>query len=153
MENLNYKNENIEKKYLSKMQKNQFLKAKNGVLELGKHFIELKDSELKDREVKIKREIEKLFFKPIIVSLDDMDTFKRKEIKKIRPIKSTWYDWLISCIADPITKSVGSFKGKIVSLLKTNTPKQAVYTGEMKLSKPKAQNKYKKKEEKGITME
>ena len=54
MENLNYKNKNIERKLFKIMQKNQFL-------ELEKYFIELKD-----REVKIKREIE-LFFKPIIV--------------------------------------------------------------------------------------
>ena len=35
----------------------------------------LKGSELKDRTEKIKREIEKLFDKPIIVSKDDMDKF------------------------------------------------------------------------------
>ena len=35
--------------------------------------MELKIRELKDREVKIKREIEELFFKTIIVSIDDMD--------------------------------------------------------------------------------
>ena len=37
------------------MQKNQCLKVKNSLLELEKDFIELKDIELKDREVKIKR--------------------------------------------------------------------------------------------------
>ena len=37
--------------------------------------------ELKDRE------IEKLFYKPIIVSKDDVDQFDKKEMKKIRPIK------------------------------------------------------------------
>ena len=63
----NYKNENTEKKYLKTMQKIQFLKVKNSLLELEKDFIELKEIELKDREVKIKREIEGLFFKPIIV--------------------------------------------------------------------------------------
>ena len=40
------------------MQKNQFLKVENSLLELEKIFIEYKESELKDREVKIKREIE-----------------------------------------------------------------------------------------------
>ena len=39
------------------MQKNQFLKVKNNLLELEKDFIGLEDSELKNREVKIKREI------------------------------------------------------------------------------------------------
>ena len=38
-----------------------------------KNLIELKDRELKNREVKIKREIEELFFKLIIVSKDNMD--------------------------------------------------------------------------------
>ena len=37
------------------MQKNQFSKVKNCLLELEKDFIELKDVELKDREVKIKK--------------------------------------------------------------------------------------------------
>ena len=32
MENPNYKNENIERKYLNKMQKNQFLKVNNSFL-------------------------------------------------------------------------------------------------------------------------
>ena len=51
----------------------------------------MKDIELKDIKVKIKREIE-LLFKPIIVIIDDIDRFEKKEIKKIRPIKQTWYD-------------------------------------------------------------
>ena len=38
------------------MQKNQFLKVKNSLLELEKDFIEYEDRELKDREVKIKRD-------------------------------------------------------------------------------------------------
>ena len=88
MENLKYKNENIERKYLKNIRINQFLKIKNSVLELENDFTELKDRELKDREVKTKREIEELFLKPIIVSLDDMDKFEQKEMKKIRPIKT-----------------------------------------------------------------
>ena len=79
MEKLNYKSPNIERKYLKNMQKNQFLKVKNSLLESEKYFIELKDTELKDREVKIKRKIEELFFKPIIVSIDDMDKFEQKK--------------------------------------------------------------------------
>ena len=42
--------------------------------------------------------MEKLLFKPIIVSIDDMDKFPQTEMKKIRPIKNTWYDWLINYI-------------------------------------------------------
>ena len=50
MENLNPKNKNIERKYLNRMQENQFLKVNYSYLELEKDFIELKDKELKDRE-------------------------------------------------------------------------------------------------------
>ena len=98
----------------------------------------MKDRELKDREVKIKRETEELFFKPIIVSKDDMDRFEKKEMKKIRPISmvdchfvdtwyNTWYYWLMNYIPGHIRKSVGGFKDKIVSLFKTNTPRQTLY--------------------------
>ena len=81
--------------------------------------------------------MQELFLKPIIVSKDDMDRFGKNEMKKIRPIKNTWYDWLINYISEPKRKSVCGFKGKIVSLFKTNTPKQNVYG---RLSKSKAQN-------------
>ena len=43
-------------------------------------------------EVKMKWEIEELFFKPTIVSIYDMDKFEENEMKKIRSIKNTWYD-------------------------------------------------------------
>ena len=52
------------------MQKNQFLRVKNSLLDLEIDIIDLKDIGLKDREIKIKREIEELFFKPIFVSID-----------------------------------------------------------------------------------
>ena len=71
----------MEKKYL-KMWKNQFLKVRNSLLELEKGFVELKDIEMKDVEVKIKREIEQLLFKPIIVTIDDMDKFEKKKWRK-----------------------------------------------------------------------
>ena len=41
----------------------------------------MKDRELKDRKVKTKREIEELFLKPIVASIDDMDKFEQKEMK------------------------------------------------------------------------
>ena len=66
MENVNPKNENIERKYLNRMQENQFLKVKHSLLELEKDFTELKDRQLKDKEIKIRSEIER-FFKQIIV--------------------------------------------------------------------------------------
>ena len=120
MENPDYKKENIDRKYLNKTQENQFLKIKYSLLELEEDFIKLKDRELNNREIKIKREIEELFFKPIIVSIDDMDQFEEKETKKIRPIKNTWYDWLIDYIPEPITKIVSGFKDNVVSLFNTN---------------------------------
>ena len=84
MEESDYKNENIETKYLNHMQKNQILKVKNSLLELEKDFIALKDREFKDREVETKTELEELFVLLIIVSIDDMDKFEEKEMKKIR---------------------------------------------------------------------
>ena len=42
------------------------LQAKNGPLELEGDFIELNDRELKDREGKIKREIEELFLNQLL---------------------------------------------------------------------------------------
>ena len=53
MENLNYKDKNINKKYFKNIQKNQFLKANNSFLELEKKFTELKDRELKDKKEKV----------------------------------------------------------------------------------------------------
>ena len=63
---------------------------------------------------------------------------KDREVK--RPIKSTWYDWLINYIPEPVRKSVGGFKDKIVSLFKKNTPRETVHGREKKLSKQKTQN-------------
>ena len=49
-----------------------------------------------------------------------MERTEQKEMKKKRP---TWYDWSINYIPEPIRKIVGSFKDKVVSLFKINTPK------------------------------
>ena len=51
-----------------------------------------------------------------------MDRFEEEEMKKIRPIKNTRYDWLINYIPKPIRKSVSVFK--------TNTPKKKLFMGE-----------------------
>ena len=48
--------------------------------------------ELKDREIEIKKEIEELLIKLIIVSIVAVDRFEKKKMKNIRPIKNTWYD-------------------------------------------------------------
>ena len=66
-----------------------------------------------------------------------------KKNKKIRPVKNTWYDWLINSIPEPIRKNVGGLKNKVISYFKTNKPKQRVHGKEKKLSKPKAQSKIK----------
>ena len=63
-------------------EKNFFLKVKNILLELEKGFIELKDRELKYREVKIETEIEEQFFKLIIVSIYDMISLNKKKWRK-----------------------------------------------------------------------
>ena len=84
--------------------------VKSILSELEKDFMKLKDWELKDGEVKTKREIKELLFKPIVVSIDDMDKFDEKGTKKIRLINNTLDDWLINYILESIRKSVGGFK-------------------------------------------
>ena len=39
-----------------------------------------------------------------MVSIDSVDMFEQKEMKKTRPIKNTWYDWLINYIPESIGK-------------------------------------------------
>ena len=95
---------------------------------------------MEDRKLK---EIEELYFKPTIVSVDDVNKFEEKEMKNIGPTKNTW---LIHCISKVTRKITGGFKDEVVSFFKTNIPKQNMYRRGKKLSKPKAQNKIKKKE-------
>ena len=64
------------------MQNNQFLKVKHSYLELNKYFMELKDWELKDRKEKIKKHVEKLFHKLIVVCKYDMDKSEEKKWRK-----------------------------------------------------------------------
>ena len=66
MENPSYENENIERKYLKNMWKNQFLKVKNSALKLKKDFVELKDTELKHGKVKIKKRYESYFLNQLL---------------------------------------------------------------------------------------
>ena len=42
-------------------------------------------------------------------------------MKKIRPIKNTWYDWLINYIPQLIRTSIIALKDKIASLYKSTT--------------------------------
>ena len=62
------------------MPNNRFLKAINSLLELEKD----KGLKIQKKDRKTKRETEKLFYKPIIVSKDDTDKFKEQEMKKIK---------------------------------------------------------------------
>ena len=41
-----------------------------------------------------------------------MDGFEEEEIKKTRPVKDTWYDWLINYIPIPIRRRVSVLKDK-----------------------------------------
>ena len=53
--------------------KDTVLKEKNSVLKLEKDF-----TELKDIEVKIKTEIDELYLRRIIMTIDNMDKFEQK---------------------------------------------------------------------------
>ena len=46
----------------------------------------------------LKNTLNNQIFKPITVSIDDMDRFEKKEMKKIRPIKNICNDSLIDYI-------------------------------------------------------
>ena len=67
----NITNEQHELKILNNIQKNTILKVKYSILELENDFKELKNTKI--------REIEKLFFKSINVSINDMDKSGRKK--------------------------------------------------------------------------
>ena len=64
-------------------------------------------------------------------------------IKKIRPVKNNWHEWLISYIPESIRKCAGRLKDRIlnaledktVGLFKINTPKETLYGRGQKLSK------------------
>ena len=42
-----------------------------------------------------------------------MDKFEQKQMKKKKPIKNTWYDWLINYIPESVRKSMGGFKVRL----------------------------------------
>ena len=69
----------------------------------------------------------------------DVQIIKTKNIEK--KYSSTWYDWLVKYIPEPIRKISGGFKVKVVILFNTNTPKQTMYGRGKELSKPKTQKK------------
>ena len=68
----NYKNDYTEMEYQIIYIKPRTLKVKNSLSELKKDF-----KELKDKETKIKKEMEEHFFELVNVSIDDMDKFEK----------------------------------------------------------------------------
>ena len=67
----------------------------------------LKDRKLQDRAEKNRRKIKELFYKSVVVLKDDTNRFEEQEIKKIKPIRKTWFDQLIK-------QSVMKKKSKVV---------------------------------------
>ena len=53
--------------------RNRILKLKNSLRELQKDFEKIKDRESKDTEIKIRKEVEELFLRPVKVSIYDLD--------------------------------------------------------------------------------
>ena len=68
--------------------------------------------------------------------------YNNKNIEK--KYSSTCFHWLINYIRQPIRKTVGGFKDKMVSLFNINATKQIVHGREKKLNKPKTQKQSEK---------
>lgn len=105
--NFNYKNKHTEMKYLSNIWKNRILKVTGSLLELETNFKKPKDRELKVRETANRKEVKKLFFKIINVSIEDA--------------KNTSYglcDWLTNHISKAIKIRWVMFKTKLWLFLK-----------------------------------
>ena len=69
------------------------------------------------------------------MSIDNIDKFEEKEIKKIRSIKKIWYDQSINYNREPIRKSAVGFEDKNIILFITNARKETVYGRRKKISK------------------
>ena len=98
----------------------------------------MKDREWKESEVKLKRELEELFFKPIIVYRWYRSVW-RKRNEENKGNENTWCDWLNNYIPEPVRKNASCFKDKVISIFNRDTPKQTVNVWEKKLGKPKTQ--------------
>ena len=63
----------------------------------------------KDRDIKIRKEIEDLFTGPVNICFEDMDKFEEKEMMKERPNRKSTYEeyLLINYIPKPLKKMVG----------------------------------------------
>ena len=85
---MSMKNQIYEKKTFKQYAEKTIFKDKEQSFRIGKRFYK-NQKEWKYRELKIKRKIEELFFKPISVFIDDMDKFEQKEKSEIQPSKNT----------------------------------------------------------------
>ena len=86
MNQLEHKNEYIELEQSNNTQKTPEFSRLRIAFQNQKIILkELNNRELRDRELKLRKEIEELFFKPTNVSSDEMYNFEEKEIMKSRP--------------------------------------------------------------------
>ena len=67
---------------------------------------------MKDIEVKSKERWKNYFLCQLLQLWMMWISLRKKEIKKTRPIKKNWYDWLINHIPKTMRKNVGGFKHK-----------------------------------------
>ena len=65
--------------YLKNIQKNRILDENKSLLEFGKGLRRLKNG-----KIKIRKEIQELFTKPINISLEDLDKFDKNKMRKKR---------------------------------------------------------------------
>ena len=86
----NYKKQSIETKYLNNTQKKHILKGKEQLFRIRKRFYRIKRWRIKTQRTKKYKRNRRLFFKPIIVTIDNMDRFEQKEMKKRDACKKNW---------------------------------------------------------------
>ena len=91
LKNQNCKNKNTSAKDLKNRQKYRIVQVKNILLKLEKGFNKLKDRKLRDKEIKIRNKIGKLFFNPINESIDEIEMIKKRPFPR-----DTWYKRMIN---------------------------------------------------------
>ena len=90
LKNQSCKNKNTSAKDFNHKQKYRIGKVKNILLKLEKGFNKLKDRKLRDKEIKIRNKIGKLFFNPINESIDEIEIIKKRPFSR-----DTWYKRMI----------------------------------------------------------
>ena len=91
LKNQKRKNKNTSAKDLNKKKKYRIVQVKNILLKLEKGFNKLKDRKLRDKEIKIRNKIGKLFFNPTNESIDEMEMIKKRPFPR-----DTWYKQMIN---------------------------------------------------------